>query len=59
MTAKEAKELRARLGLTQQELANRLDVSVRSVAGWEADPPHQPSRLASKALEKLARRAKP
>lgn len=57
MTAKEAADLRARLGLTQQEFANRLGMSVRAVAGWESAPPHQPSRLASKALEKLARRA--
>ncbi len=36
MTAKDLKETRAALGLTQSDLAERLQVSWRTIARWES-----------------------
>lgn len=35
MGPKDVKQLRDKLGITQSELAKRLDVSKRTVEGWE------------------------
>ena len=51
----DVKELRQRLGLTQQELAGRLGVALSTVARWEGG--HKVSRLALKQLEALEREA--
>jgi DNA-binding transcriptional regulator YiaG len=47
------KALRKQLGLTQPEFAKRLDVSVPSIARWEADL-FRPTKLAANALLLLA-----
>jgi putative transcriptional regulator len=44
---------RARVGLTQEELANALDVTFSTVSRWE-NGHVTPSRLAWRALEQLA-----
>jgi len=46
------KTIRAKLGLTQQELAYRLGVALPTVARWEAGK-GKPSKLARKAIENL------
>ena len=46
------KGIRERLGLTQEQLANKLGVSWATVARWERGK-GKPSPLARKALEKL------
>ena len=51
----DVKGLRQRLGLTQQELATRLDVSISTVARWEGGG--KVSRLALRRLEALAQQA--
>jgi len=48
----DVKALRRKLGLTQEELAQKLGVSWSSVARWEAGR-GKPSKLARKALESL------
>ena len=57
MPADEIKALRARLELTQQELAQKLGVSLRTVSRWETGE-GEPSRLARLQLERLAKRKK-
>ena len=52
----DVKALRQRLGITQQELANRLGVALSSVARWEAG--HKVSRLALKQLEAMDQESK-
>jgi len=46
------KSIRERLGLTQEQLANKLGVSWATVARWERGK-GKPSPLAQKALEAL------
>lgn len=49
------REARWRLGMTQGELAELLDVSVRAVQYWESGK-RAPSRLVFRALEWAAER---
>ena len=53
----EIKELRARLGLTQEELARQLRVSVSAVQKWEGGRA-RPRGLYLRALSELARKRK-
>ena len=48
----DVKALRRKLGLTQEELAQKLGVSWSTVARWEAGK-GKPSKLARKAIEAL------
>ncbi len=54
MTGKEIKELRKRLGWTQEKMAEKLDVAVSTVNRWEKNRA-RPSRLALRQLDRLAR----
>jgi putative transcriptional regulator len=58
MAPEEIKALRERLGFTQEELAQKLGVSVRTVSRWETGD-KSPSRLARAQLERLTRRRGP
>ena len=49
-------ELRKKLGLTQEEFARLVGVSLRTVANWEAGK--QVSRLAQQRLDQLERKVK-
>ena len=51
----EIKELRKRLGMTQQELANAVGVDRVTIARWEAGQ-KKPSNLARRQLARLAKR---
>lgn len=60
MTASDIKTLRAQLGLTQSELAtrlNRIDPSLRTsastVSRWETDPRRNPSARAIAAMRQI------
>ena len=55
MTAKEIKELRKRLGLTQKELATRVKVDAITIRRWEGNE-HRPSALAGRQLERLVKK---
>ena len=55
MTDNEIKELRKRLNMTQQELANAVGVDRVTVARWEAGQ-KKPSNLARRQLARLAKR---
>jgi DNA-binding transcriptional regulator YiaG len=48
--------LRTALGLTQEELARQIDVSLATVQRWETDKV-VPSRLARKELVRLFKKA--
>ena len=50
------KELRTRLGLTQDAFARKLGVSVRCINRWEHG--HHPSKLAQKLIDKLIKQSK-
>ena len=50
------KSIRERLGLTQEQLANKLGVSWATVARWERGK-GEPSPLAQKALEDFLKEA--
>jgi len=50
----DSKKLRTELGMTQQELAVALGVSLSTVANWETGRV-KPSRLARARLEELTR----
>lgn len=56
MTAEEIKSMRKALKLTQEKLAEKLGVHRITVVRWERSE-KQPSALALKALERLAKRA--
>lgn len=49
---KETKELRKKLGLTQEAFAIRLGVSVMTIRRWESGKT-KPSRMARKLLEEI------
>lgn len=57
MTPEQIRELRARLGLTQAELASRLHVSQGTVADWERGK-NQPGRRSERDLRHLAAKVK-
>lgn len=57
MTAQEIKELRQRLKLTQQELADELGVARLTVIRWETGQ-KRPSSLALRQLTRLDQNAK-
>ena len=50
------KELRAKMGWTQEDLARQLDVSLSTVQRWELKGA-KPTRLAHRELMKLFRKA--
>jgi DNA-binding transcriptional regulator YiaG len=56
MTAEEIKELRAKLGLTQEAMARAVGVSYPTILRWESGR-FKPCRMALEKLEKL-RKAK-
>jgi len=49
MKGREVRDIRRKLGLTQEEFAFRLGVSATTVMNWERDK-HCPSPLAQKAM---------
>lgn len=51
------KQLRAKLGLTQEGLAKKLEVSIQTVTRWEQGI-FRPSPMALKQLQKLAKEVK-
>lgn len=57
MTASEIRQLRARLGLTQQELASKLQVALATVASWE-QARKRPGRRSERDLRRLAAKSK-
>ena len=56
MTAQEIKELRIRLGLTQEQFAQKVGVSFATLNKWERGKT-KPSPLALKVLVKLAKQS--
>lgn len=48
------KDLRRKLKLTQEELAQKLGVSVMTIRRWESNK-NKPSRLALRQLEQLTK----
>ncbi len=57
MEAQEIRELRKQLNLTQEELANKLDVTVRTVARWEQMENRRPRARNRGAIRRLERDA--
>ena len=57
MTKDEVKQLRAKLGLTQQELADKLGVTQTSVARWEMGM-HQIEEPTARLLKLLVKMEK-
>ena len=53
MTGPEIKELRSKLKLTQQELADAIGVDLVTVAAWETNH-KRPSNLAKRKLARLS-----
>ena len=56
MTADEVKAVRSKLGLTQHELARKLNVTVVCISYWECGR-RKPSRKMEKKLMRLFARA--
>ena len=54
MAGQEIKKLRKRLGMTQQELADKIGVDRVTVARWETEQ-KKPSNLAKRQLARLAK----
>lgn len=57
MDSKEIKRLREEIGLSQEQLAREIGVSLRSVARWESGE-GKPSQMALRALTGFAKKAK-
>lgn len=57
MTPAEIKALRERFGLTQAELAQKLDVALSTVSRWESGQ-RKPHRRTIKDLRRLERKGK-
>jgi len=49
----EIRELRGKLGLTQEKLAQQLDVSVQTIRRWESDRGKKPSSIARRLIKEL------
>lgn len=47
------KELRKKLSLTQEKLAQRLDVSVQTIRRWESNKGKKPSPMARRLIKEL------
>ena len=58
VSGNEIRELRKRLGLTQEEFAHAVAVTFSTVNRWE-NGHAKPSKLARRAIEALARRGNP
>jgi len=56
VSPEEIKSLRDRLGMTQQQMADRLDTTVTTISRWE-NGATKPRGVLAKALERLAKRA--
>jgi DNA-binding transcriptional regulator YiaG len=56
MTSTQVKALRTALGLTQEEFASLIDVSVFTISKWESGKPNRPtpSKVFVKAMERIA-----
>lgn len=55
MIAKEIRELRKQLGLSQKELATRVKVDAITIRRWEGNE-HRPSALAGRQLNRLMKK---
>ena len=52
------KDARKRLGDTQQEFADRLHTSMRTIQGWERqNNPHSPDRMKVHTIKKILQEA--
>ena len=47
------KDLREKLDLTQEKLAQQLDISVQTVRRWESDKGKMPSPMARRLIKEL------
>ena len=56
-TPEQIRRLRKKLTVTQEGLARLLEVSVRTVAGWEGGQ-NKPSPMARKALDQATKKTK-
>jgi putative transcriptional regulator len=52
-TAKQIKELRFRLGMTQEQFAAELGVTISTIQRWESEVSH-PSPMALKLIKELS-----
>lgn len=52
------KELRQKLGLTQEKMAAKLGVSLGSIRGWEYGS-HKPSPMAQERIDELGEKMDP
>lgn len=57
MSPDEIRQIRARLGLSQQELASKLQVALTTVASWEQGR-KRPGRRSERDLRRLAAKSK-
>lgn len=57
MTPEEIRQLRRRMGWTQQELATKLHVAQGTVADWERGA-NKPGRRSERDLRRLAQKSK-
>jgi len=57
MTPQEIKEIRTRLGISQEDFARLLGISLQSIGRWERGKA-KPSRLAVKRLKEIATKEK-
>lgn len=52
MTGEEIRELRKKLGLSQQDFAVKIGVTITSISGWETGK-HKPYRLAIEKMKQI------